>query len=163
MKKCILYLITIVGLFVFGCSTRTSTETLIFNLKSYSSVSEIQKLITSKKGTYKIIKSRLSNLKNQPKSEIITIKTNLFTDNGFKGITQITFWNNRLMEIVFSPNNHIQYMQYFRKKYHIDLSNIKENKYLRIEIIKDYQGIYRVVFTDMRLEEEMNTWIRKYS
>jgi hypothetical protein len=163
MKKSIIYLLTIVGVFIFVCSKVVSSETFIFNLKSYSSVSEIKEFIRSKNGTYTVDKSSFSNLANIPENEIIIVKTNLFKENKFIGKTDITFWNNKLMEVAFFPNNHIKYMKYFKKERNINSSNIKETKNLHIEIVEDYQGTYYEIFTDIRLKKEMDDWIREYS
>lgn len=151
------------SLYLFlGCSKNESAEILTFNLKSYTTISEVRKLLISKQAQYSIENSSLEKSDKRPKFNITTIKTKIFTRDGFKGETQFIFFNNKLMEIQFLPQKDKEYQIFFIREEHMN-KNIKKNNNIQVEIVKDYTGKYYIIWTDVRLDKKMKAWLRKYS
>lgn len=162
-------------LFIGGCSDIQKNQSftdvpsektpLINNFISYSGVEEVIPDLKKKYECHAIEDSRKENSVMRPPFHIYTFSISKYQHLGFSGELVIGFFNNRLMETVFYPDNYKEYIEILRNEVPNLRQNIKANllPYTVITLGIDYKQHQYISWVDSRLQEQMNVWIKLYS
>lgn len=144
----------------------TAPAHLIDNFYSYQTIAAFEKII---KSTYDSIivfeNSKLLETDKRPPFSIYTILIPEYRHMGFSGKLRASFFNNRLQSTWFYPDNVEEYSKKLNKDLNINLTDEKEMHIVCIRVFKwtDSKDELYFGWTDIRLREEQNNWISKYS
>jgi hypothetical protein len=96
-----------------------------------------------------------------PPFNVLTIKILNSEIDSFKGAVSFTFFNDRLMEIRFFPVDADGFIQSIDG---LSQSNtITLGSFTKVWFSKDYQDATYIGWVDIRLQNQINAWIKKYS
>jgi hypothetical protein len=139
---------------------------LIDGIESYQSIEEFKGYLTSRPWQWEVSKGRQSSPKGRPPFNIVTITIKNYSHLGFSGDLIVTFFNDRLMATTFYPSNVEKYIQILRKAEGITFDNNHEAELppqTRVRFATDHKGREYVDWSDIRLDKEVELWIKKYS
>jgi hypothetical protein len=172
MKKFIFILLFIA--FQLGCGDNvTYTDVvdkptlLIADIKSYQSIEYTKNQLVH--GGYEwIVKedSKSPQYDSRPPFDILTISIKKYNYLGFSGELVLNFFNNRLMSTWFYPDDISSFFKKLKIQLGTDMmsqSEITFGKYTKMWKDKDYQDRIYIGWHDIRLIEENNRWISRYS
>lgn len=154
--------------FVDVASERTR---LINGLESYSSIEESRKLFP----VWEVKEdSGLRQGDKKPPFSIYIVAIKDYSHLDFRGELRLTFFNNRLMEAWFIPREFEKYVDALRVREGVEFKVSKESHrwpearkppHTRILLpsYEEKQKLKFVSWEDMRLKEEREAWIRRYS
>jgi len=138
---------------------------LINGIESYQSVEEFKTFLA--RGSFQWEESEdKPSPKGRPPYNVHVITLKNFSNLGFTGKLVVTFFNNRLMATTFHPLDAVKYVAAVEKKEGVQLSGNKEAKlppHTRVRVAVDYKNRTYVDWSDIRLDQEMELWIKKYS
>jgi len=140
---------------------------LIDGFESYASAAEVMTKL-SNEGHRFTMRERGSKTSQgmRPPFHTVTLTVSNYTSLKEEGMLELYFFNDRLHEIIFYPENIDQYWN--------QLASDKETKieippYTRVEKYSEASGTLesgvpkRIRFVDDRLQKEQSKWIMKYS
>ena len=143
----------------------TERTKLINGIESYQSIDEFKNFLS--RGSFKWEESEdKPSPKGRPPYNVHVITLKSFSHLGFTGELVVTFFNNRLMATTFHPLDAVKYVAAFEKKEGVQLSGNKEAKlppHTRVRAAVDYKNRAYVDWSDIRLDQEHELWIKKYS
>ena len=151
---------------IAGCSSEFITPTsLSFGLTSYSNMEEVKSIVKNNNGDWKVIESStLEKTDLRPPYSYVRIVSNNFFEKRFPGKTNLIFFNDRLMTVLFYPNDWSKYEKYLYPNQATKKDGWKKtNGNLQIRINRNYNGDRYISWEDIKLSSEMRNWIAKYS
>lgn len=151
-----------------SCATQAKPKKLTFGLISYMSFREVEEILNKMDAKWSITEhTTLEKGDLRPRYELLTLETTIFKANGFTGKTNLVFFNNQLMSVIFYPDNWNNYKIYLKEVKKISLNQKDQwrakNEGVYMAINKDFNDRYYFLWEDMALKEEITIWIRKYS
>lgn len=142
----------------------TERTKLINGIESYQNVDEFKTSLSRDSVQWEESEDKPSP-KGRPPYNVHVITLKNFCHLGFTGELVVTFFNNRLMATTFYPLDAAKYVVAVEKKEVLQLSG-KEAKlppHTRVRVDVDYKNRAFVDWADIRLDQEHELWIRKYS
>jgi hypothetical protein len=143
----------------------TERTKLINGIESYQSVDEFRNSLS--RGSFQWEESEdKPSPKGRPPYNIHVITIKSFSHLGLTGELVVTFFNNRLMATTFYPLDAVKYVAAVEKKVVLRLSENKKAKLLPhtcVRVAEDYNNRVYVDWSDIRLDQEHELWIKKYS
>lgn len=143
----------------------TERTKLINGIQSYQSIDEFKTFLAC--GSFNWVESEdKPSPKGRPPYNIHVITLKNFSDLGFTGELVVTFFNNRLMATTFYPLDAVKYVAAVEENEGVQLNGNKEAKlppHTRVRVAVDYKKRTYVDWSDIRLDQEMELWIKKYS
>lgn len=111
--------------------------------------------------------SHLGPADRRPRFDVYTVSQKGFTHLGQVGELVLQFFNDRLMETRFFPDNVDAYLAALANAA-VDLRQQSEAEatvppYTRLSTAIDYKKRRYVAWEDVRLAEEMKLWIKRYA
>lgn len=149
---------------VAGCS-RHQTVTpspLLDGMMSYQTFAQIKALPKLSNAKWRVtVDSDAEGNDQRPPFKIEVAETN-YTHLGFRGKTKFRFYNDRLWRVSFqpSPASRILYMNALSKVTGAKLNTMGNT---RVKNMVYYGPSNLVTWTDERLSNEVNSWIRSYA
>ena len=132
------------------------------DVKSYQSFAQIKSLPQLSNAKWRVtVDSDAEGNDQRPPFKIEDAETN-YTHLGFRGKTKFQFYNDRLWQVSFqpSPASRILYMNALSKVTGAKLNTMGN---ARVKNMVYYGPSNLVAWTDERLSNEINAWIRRYS
>jgi hypothetical protein len=153
--------------FLFGCSS-SGTTLLCNDFQSYETLQNVRTHLSRKNQTVKWNEEVQSTAPKDPRPPyLITYLSGPYELSGIAGHLRLTFYNDRLMEADFSPENEERYLTALRSQ------NSKVPGKPAEEVVLDRRTKFRfdagpegkLFFTwyDPKLENEWNDWVAKHS
>lgn len=105
--------------------------------------------------------NRLPKQKRIPPFNILTIKISDVNVGLYGGAASLTFFNDRLMEVRFFPDNvdgFLQTIDGLSKSENVDIK-----PFTRVWFYQDFEDKKYIGWIDYRLQQQVDTWIRNYS
>lgn len=135
---------------------------LALGLSSYMSLDDVKKELSLESEEIVITDKNISPKQDGiPPFEILTAKIPNAEVGGFKGPASMTFFNGRLMEVRFFPVDVNGFVQSIDG---LSQSNAIEVKpFTKVWFAKDYQDKAYVGWVDIRLQKQVDAWIKNYS
>lgn len=103
---------------------------------------------------------------DRPAFDMIVVKVSRYEHLGHRGRLLISFFNDRLMSVLFYPSDMSAYLEALRAREDVDLagrSDFRVGRHARVWRAVDYTGQSYVGWEDMRLASERDLWIKRYS
>jgi hypothetical protein len=104
--------------------------------------------------------------KGRPPFNMHTITIKHYSHLGFSGELNISFFNNRLISTTFYPADVEKYIEAVVKAEGLKFDNNQEAKlppHTRVRFAVDHKGRKYVDWSDIRLDKEVELWIKRYS
>ena len=139
---------------------------LIDGIESYQSMDEFKGFLSRSSFQWKLGEDSRPSAKARPPFNISTITIKNYSHLGFPGELSIGFFNNRLMGTTFYPTDIDKYIEALAKADGIKFDNNQEARlptHTLVRIATDYKGQKYVRWSDVRLDKEVELWIKKYS
>lgn len=134
----------------------------VLGISSYMSLDDVTKKLSIEPSKIVITDKNISPKQDGiPPFDILTAKIQNTEIEGFKGSVSITFFNGRLMEILFFPvnvNGFVKSISGLSKSNEIEI-----RPFTRVWLGKDYQDKAYVGWLDIRLQKQLDAWIKSYS
>jgi hypothetical protein len=155
-----------------GCKPETNVDiptvrtTLIDQIESYISINDVDRMIATNKFTSEVIENTKRNGGISKNSfNIYSIKISDYSHLGFRGELIMKFFNNRLFETIFYPDNYDAYTSKLKEQIPkiFDSKEISILPFTEVVTDMDYQKRKYVSWKDSRLNKEKLQWLRKYS
>lgn len=171
----ILAVVVFVGLLFWSDYDRAITftditkdrTTLIGGIESYWSIEDLEKHLRKASLSWELKRgSRPGPGDKRPPFIVDTVTIKNYSHLGFSGELVVEFFNNRLVGTKFWPQEIDKYIKHLASTEKLDIVGNQEvmlSKYTRIWIAVDYLGEKYVGWEDVRLNKEMETWIKRYS
>jgi hypothetical protein len=171
----ILVVMMFVGLFFWSDYARFITfaniakdhATLIDGIESYWSVEDLENHLRRKSVAWEIKRgSRPAPEDKRPPFIVDTVTIKNYSHLGFSGELVVEFFNNRLVGTKFWPQKIDRYVKRLASTEKLDIIGNQEvmvSKYTRIWVAVDHLGRSYVGWEDVRLNNEMEIWIKRYS
>jgi hypothetical protein len=137
---------------------------LINSIESYQSINDFKGFIARNSLQWEESEVK-SSPKGRPPFNIHTITLKNYAHLGFSGDLEIEFFNNRLMSTTFRPSAVEEYIEALGKD-GIKLDNKQEAKlppFTHVRVATDYKGLKYIKWSDIRLDKEVELWIKRYS
>ncbi|MEW8026167.1 MAG: hypothetical protein AB2806_00300 [Candidatus Thiodiazotropha sp.] len=174
MKNCfhLLFLFLISILLILGCSSEYSADEYLEResvrsplwgaLSSYMSLDEVMTELSISEEHFQVIDDGQTSVQNAPPFDVYTIRIDNYKDDFEKAKLELTFFNDRLMEIRYFPSRVEEYVRSIEGL--SDGHEVLKAPFTRIWLEKNNQinGVY-VGWIDTRLEKQFRAWIRDYS
>jgi hypothetical protein len=161
---------------LFGCQdnyssvsfvkVETERTKLIDEIESYQSIDAFRGFLHRRSIKYEVNKNSQSSSKGRPPFEMCTVTIKDYSHLGFNGELSVGFFNDRLMGTTFYPVEVEEYAEALAKLDGIRFNNSREVNippYTRIYFSTDYRGQRYVRWSDIRLDKEVELWIKRYS
>lgn len=170
-----LILLCLLAIFISNCrdyfvnisftDVESERAKLIDGIESYQSIQEFKELL--KKAKYKCDFEEENNASQEgiPPHNIYIISVNNFSNIGYIGNLQNLFFNNRLYSTKFYPQDFEGYISALKKLEKIDpdkTGRIKIGNYTKISLHGGSGREKFIVWSDIRLIEEMLIWYKRY-
>lgn len=140
---------------------------LIDNFSSYQSIDEVKKRLEQVALLWQVREdSHLGQEDRRPLFDIYAVSVKGYTHLSCAGELLLFFFNNRLMETRFFPDNPSEYLSSLERYSKITLqerSEVLVTQYVRVWLAYDYTKRQYVGWQDIRLGEEQQRWIKNYS
>lgn len=108
--------------------------------------------------------SKLPNGDTRPEYSFVAITSTRFLNNEFLGAMTFTFFNDRLMEMKFLPENVADFQRAISEESGVDLKKGRlVLPFTEIREFIDNETRSGVMWRDIRLQEEQQRWIARYS
>jgi hypothetical protein len=162
------------GIFLWGEYYRTTTftdvpadrVTLIDFTQSYSSIADVERHLNEANIKHAVNRPPPSASTSRPPFLVGTIEIAGFTHLGVAGNLELSFFNDRLAAARFFPTDQSEYLRKLKQDLRVDLiaaSSVAPQQNLRIATgSESARGSY-VEWSDVRLDEEMSLWIKRYA
>jgi len=152
-----------------GCSESQppTPSPLVSGLNSYLSYQEARNRLGVGTSGWEIVEdSKTDKEDRRPPYHLLVIGSRIFADLDEVGEIRLYFFNDRLMSVVFSPREPERYLRKLAIQRGIDLVGAQEVKIppaTLITRVKPLSGRIFLRFEDVRLQEEHDNWIRRFS
>ena len=133
---------------------------------SYQSFAQVKSLPKWKICRWKIVEdSGLAKGDTRPPFHELVVKTSNYTHLGFKGEVQMRFFNNRLMQVWFTPANFLRYKKTLLKTQNTKLAVNNSASLGNTELLfaRNYLGKDYILWSDETLAQENREWIETYA
>lgn len=163
-------LIGFILVFLAGCGSESFTEIekdrapLVAGLLSYASRDEVMPRL-SRESAVKVVEDTARNkTESQPPYHVYAVKLTPYEHLKQPGQLQLTFFNNRLMQVAFYPEKFDEYVATLRAS-GVDLMTGQEliTGHTTIWLGSDFDNIPYVGWADDRLRKQQRRWLSKYS
>jgi len=144
----------------------TERTKLINGIESYQSIDEFKDFLNRGSLQWEVGNVSQPSPKGRPPFNMYTITIKNYSHLGFTGELNVGFFNNRLMGTIFYPSDVEKYIEALGKLAGLKFDNNQEAKlppHTRIRYATDYKGQKYVNWSDIRLDKELEIWIKKYS
>jgi hypothetical protein len=138
---------------------------LINGIESYQSIAEFKGFLSRSSFQSEESRDNQPSPKGRPPFNMHTITIKNYSHLGFSGELDIGFFNNRLNSSIFYPAEIEKYISALEKE-GLKLDNNRETirpPHTRVQIATDYKGRKYVKWSDIRLDKEVELWIKRYS
>ena len=138
---------------------------LIDAIDSYQSINEFKSVLNRSSFQWEESKDQPSP-KGRPPFNMHTITIKDYVDLGFSGELDVAFFNNRLISTRFYPSDAEKYIDAISKVAGIRFDSSQEAKLPRHTSVRfsvDYRGRKYIEWSDVRLDKEVELWIKRYS
>lgn len=139
---------------------------LIDGIESYQTIDEFKGFLSRSSLQWEVSKDSQSSPKGRPPFNMYTITIKNYSHLGLSGSLIVTFFNNRLLATTFYPSDFGKYIALLSKAEGITFDNNHEVKLppqTRVRFATDHKGQNYVDWSDIRLDREVELWIKKYS
>ncbi len=139
---------------------------LIGGTQSYQSIISLINYLKKDNIKYDISQGERIVNDLRPPFHIDILVVNEYIHLGHTGKLKCVFFNDRLQETIFYPNDTLSYLNILKDKKNVDMMKNNEIKYsTNIKILKKStrDGSICIVWQDIRLWQEQKTWIMRYS
>lgn len=140
---------------------------LIDGFASYQSVEGVKKRLEQAALFWQVLEdSHLGQKDRRPPFNIYTISVRGYTHLSCAGELIFYFFNDRLMETRFFPDEPHEYISSLKKHFGASFQETNEvqvAQYARMWLASDYTKRQYVGWQDVRLAEEQQQWIKNYS
>lgn len=139
---------------------------LINGIKSYQSIDELKSLFGPSSFQWDVGKESRPSLNGRPPFNMHTITVKNYSHLGVTGELNISFFNNRLITTMFYPSEVEKYIETLCKVERIKFDNNREitmSPYTRVRYGSDYKNRKYIEWSDIRLDKEVELWIKRYS
>lgn len=135
---------------------------LVYGLTSYMNINDVVKKLSIEPNEIIIKEDSSSPIQDGiPPFNILTAEIMNTEIEGFIGLMSVSFFNNRLMEVRFYPENTNEFIKTIKG---LSMSNQVEMKpFTNIRIDRDYQKKDYVSWIDSRLKKQFLYWIKIYT
>lgn len=176
MKTCHLNRYAVIfALFFIGCQDNYASVSfmkvesehtkLINGIESYQSIEEFRKFLDRSTLIWKVSQDSKPSPKGRPPFNISTITIKNYLHLGFSGDLEISFFNNRLAATTFYPSDVGKYIVALATEgIKFDTNHeAKLSPHTRVRSAVNYKGQKYVDWSDIRLDKEVELWIKRYS
>jgi len=139
---------------------------LIAGIESYQDIDEFKDLLKRGSFQWELNENSRPSPKGRPPFHISMVTIKDFTHNNVLGELVVNFFNNRLISTTFYPSRVEKYIKALENAEGVKFDNNKEVKlrpYTRVRFATDHKGRKYVDWSDIRLDKEMELWIKRYS
>lgn len=170
----VVVLVGITLLLIVGCTkgfdgsfTQIESERtkLIGGLDSYSSFSEVKSKLRLSDKAVKTIENGRRSAEGRPPFKFRVVAFD-YTHLDYRGRLEITFFNDRLMSTKFYPEKADQYIARLKSKLNRKFDTKRQAHlppFTSLWLGRDVQGRKFILWEDVRLQEQVNDWIERYS
>jgi len=143
--------------------------TLVDALQSFDSPSEAKSKLDPKLLPWRIFgkPQPQSPSDNRPPFSELNVRVSGYALLGQKGDLELRFFNDRLMEVRFLPPDMKGFLTALRDQEHLDLilqNEVMSGAYVRVWLWATPDGDHSFVgWADIRLQKEVEDWIRRYA
>ena len=137
---------------------------LINGIESYQSIDDLKEYLARNSLRWEESENESSS-NGRPPFNIHTIIIKNYSHLGFLGELSFGFFNNRLDGAIFYPRDVEKYISALERE-GIKFDSNHEAQlppYTRIRIATDFQGHKYIEWSDIRLDKEVDLWIKRYS
>ena len=176
IQRALISLVCFLTILLLGCGSTTAkreeTEriveksALIDGLLSFESPVEVRSRLDPSVLPWEVVEdSALAPGDRRPPFHNYAVIIARYTDLDHSGELELHFFNDRLMEASFFSNNPDSYLHRLRDSRGIDLAATTKASLPRYTLVSTGSrgGRRYISWTDTRLSEEFDDWIRRYS
>jgi len=149
-------------LLLVACGTAATPDAtgvpLAFGLVSFSGRDSVLAEFSKDHQVRVIEDSKLAAGDPRPAFSIYTVRVPNASDKGFSGELRLNFFNDRLMEVRFYPDD----VSAYRSAMRADKPG-RFDRYVETRTAEDYRGHWYVAWADKRLRDELDDWIERYA
>jgi hypothetical protein len=148
-------------------SVRSDRVKLMDPFESYASITDVEGVLQRLGHSWHAIESDSTVVKgtNRPQFQVYVVQVDDFAHQEFTGMLRLEFFNNRLMATWFYPANLPAYRKMIEKRYSQAATKgggiVRKNTSIEFGVDHEKRGY--IVWEDIRLRDELNLWIRRYT
>jgi hypothetical protein len=139
---------------------------LIAGIESYQDISEFKSFLKRNSYQWEFNEDSRPSPKGRPPFNMSTVTIKNFTHDNFSGELTVGFFNNRLISTTFYPSNIEPYIKALENAEGLKFDSGEEVKlppHTRVRFATDHKGRKYVEWSDVRLDKEIELWIKRYS
>jgi hypothetical protein len=138
---------------------------LISGIESYQNIAEFKSFLSRSSFKWKESEDNQPSPKGRPPFNMSTIMIKNFSHLEFSGELIVSFFNNRLISTTFYPSHVEKYIKALGKTGIKFGSNqeVKMPPHTRVRFATDHKGRKYIDWSDIRLDKEVELWIKRYS
>jgi len=140
---------------------------LVFGFESFQTVEEIKDHLNAEKLKWTVkAADNFPEEASRPRFDNVVIRIEGFSADEFFGDLELRFNNDRLYQIDVFPSDLEAFVKTVNERYRVDLKsikNIKTDKIISIEYLKDYLGKGYIRWSDEGIRKEVAEWIKRFS
>ncbi len=156
-----------IAAFACGGADRVTPTDLLLGLTSHVSPEEAQRMLNVRQDNWRVIEDTKSSANDKrPPYHLLVVAVSNASSYGQRGEARLSFFNDRLMQIAFYPDDVSRFLRKLKEETGVDLEKSGVHKMASgAEAVarKDLKNAYSVVVSNPDLRKEHESWIRRYS
>lgn len=155
-------------LMLTGCDSRKAAQVeLLPGLRSHMSSEQVRTSALKDADRWSVLEdTRTASNDKRPPFHILKVAVGHYSDLGEPGVLHLQFFNDRLLSVTFYPRDERKYLAELREKRGVVVEKsqkVTTDRVVSVRYASDYRGQPYVSYSDQMLEEELTSWIKKYS
>ena len=157
-----------------GCSEPSFVDVpsektrLIGELLSYESPAQVRRALSPRYTQWEVVEDsgmRPGKTDGRPPNHVFKVSVRDYTDLGFPGELRLEFFNDRLVSTTFCPHDLPHYVEVLTAR----IPEVKTKgkaqiaPFTRVDASETFWKRKCVIWSDVRLDEEMRIWVDKYA
>ena len=166
--------VLLTALFLAGCSEPSFVDVpsertrLIGELLSYQNPREVREMLSRLYPHWEVFEDsgmRPGKTDGRPPNHMFQASIRNYSDLGFTGELRVRFFNDRLVSTTFCPHDLPHYVEVLTAR----IPEVKTKgkaqiaPFTRVDASETYWKRKCVIWSDVRLDEEMRVWVDKYA
>lgn len=153
---------------ISGCNNAQNVEPnlLLPGIRSHMSSEEVRKQIVKPSARWSVIEDTKTPVDDKrPPFHLLRVAIGAYSDLDEPGALHLQFFNNRLISATFYPKDAANYLVRLKEKRGIVVSLAQKSGVhgVSIHYATDFRGQPYIEYADEALQQELNSWIRRYS
>jgi hypothetical protein len=150
-----------------GCNRQAAEQMeLLPGVRSHTSSKEVRGQIAKVSDSWRVMEDTKTAVNDKrPPFHVLTVAIDSYSDLDEPGSLHIQFFNDRLMSARFFPKDVAKYLAKLKERRGIVVSLSQGARTLGISVqySVDYRGQSYVAYVDEGLQQELDSWIKRYS